>query len=337
MHAKEFDINHTLGKEELKLIPNYKNLALSQLDITDLASTVKAAYSGHVVTYLHKPEERIGLRVMLDEKSKNMRSPLQSIYVKNSFDNLIPITRLVQVHEVKSPENIFHYNGDRTNRISANIDLSKTSQKKIYHELRQKYADFSKKNPGFSTSIVGEAKESSTTFSRIIVLLIFAIMAIYVVLILQFNSFTQPIMVILAIPFGIVGITLAFGFHNLPVSMLAMLGILGFSGVVINDSLIMVDYINKLRHVKKGQENLQEKIIEGALLRFRPILLTSITTIVGLVPTAYGFIGGMDSFISPMVFAVSWGLFIGTLAVLIVIPVFYLIIESRLSKKSLRK
>jgi multidrug efflux pump subunit AcrB len=144
----------------------------------------------------------------------------------------------------------------------------------------------------------------------------------------------------MAIPFGLVGIIIIFKLHMIDLSLVAMIGIIGFAGVVVNDSLIMVDFINRIikgevtatgmeDHVTEkeiNQENLIKAIITGARYRLRPIALTTITTVAGLIPTAYGLIGGLDSYISPMVMAMAWGLLIGTTATLFVIPIFYIII-----------
>ena len=154
-----------------------------------------------------------------------------------------------------------------------------------------------------------------------------AMLAIYFVLVVQFNSFTQPGMVLMAIPFGLVGVAVAFGFHNQNLSMLAMVGILGFAGVVVNNSLVMVEFINRVRDANQGGQidivQFKKIVVEGSSLRLRPILLTTVSTVVGLLPTAYGWIGGFDSFLSPMVLAMMWGLLVGTTSILFVIPVLY--------------
>ena len=139
-------------------------------------------------------------------------------------------------------------------------------------------------------------------------------------------------MVVLAIPFGLIGILMAFMIHSYDLSLLALVGIVGVGGVLVNDSLIMVDFINRIKgNVAK---TLDHAIIEGAKKRFRPIVLTTLTTVIGLFPTAYGLIGGTDSFISPLVFAMTWGLLIGTPSILIVIPVLYSVVIGFTSKFS---
>ncbi len=115
--------------------------------------------------------------------------------------------------------------------------------------------------------------------------------------------------------------------------MLAMIGIIGYSGVIVNDSLILVDFINRKRLLEK-KRSIKVDIVEGAVTRLRPILLTTLTTVAGLIPTAYGLFGGFDSFISPMVMVLVWGLAIGTPSVLFVIPIIYIINEDIIGMKN---
>ncbi|MDY6967863.1 MAG: efflux RND transporter permease subunit, partial [Spirochaetota bacterium] len=330
-HVTEIEKNLQEGKEEIKVLPNHDAIAIAKLNVGSIASTIRTAIDGAVVTNHHTPEDKIPFRVMLDEDSKNFWDPLHGLYVRNPMGNLIPIKSLVFEKKDFSPQNIFHYNGDRSNMITGNIKLEKTTPKEVYEKLKDKYKNFSNLYPGFKMIIGGEAKESTKIYYHMIVSIIIAVIAIYFILVIQFNSFIQPVMVIMAIPFGLIGLMLAFTLHGMDISMLAMVGILGFSGVVVNDSLIMVEFINRIitgnkTVVSNSKNDLNNAVIQGAKVRLRPVVLTTVTTIAGLLPTAYGIIGGLDNFISPMVMAMTWGLLIGTSATLLAIPIFYLFI-----------
>ena len=327
------------GKEEIKVLPKHDVIAMANLNVTMIAATIRAAIDGVVVSSLQTPDDKIEFRVMLDKESKKYKNPLEGLHVRNPYGKLVPLRSLVYEKKGMSPQNIFHYNGDRTNKIAGNVDMEKTTPKKVYEQIENEYKDFEKKHPGFSMDIGGEAKESKKMFKYMVSAIAVSIIAIYFILVIQFNSFIQPIMVIMAIPFGLVGLMIAFGLHGTDLSMLALIGVLGFAGVVVNDSLIMVDFINRTLKgdksvnavidtaKKKGKDGLidvNDAIVQGARLRLRPIVLTTFTTVAGLIPTAYGLIGGLDSFVSPMVLAMAWGLIVGTTATLIAIPVFYL-------------
>ena len=335
--VSEIDTDLKKGKKELRLLPNYSIISEAQLTVDQIASSLRTAFDGIIVTNLHTPEEKIPVRVMLNRKSKNFTNPLKGIKVSNPQGNLIPVSKLVKMEKSVSPENIYHFNGDRTNTITAEIDLEKETSVEIYNKLQGKVQKILKDYPDIDIILGGEAVADFNTMLQMILSFCLAILAIYFVLVLQFNSFTQPVMIMTAIPFGLVGLILAFGVQGIELSMMAMIGIIGFTGVVINDSLVMIDNINMLKKENSGlpikkQVSQNEIITKGALNRLRPILLTSITTVAGLFPTAYGWIGGIDSYVSPMVMAMMWGLVIGTIFVLIVIPLFYSLNESLIEK-----
>ncbi|MCB1168222.1 MAG: efflux RND transporter permease subunit, partial [Leptospiraceae bacterium] len=322
--ATNVDSNYTAGKPEIRLEPIHERIAQARLSVAQVATAIRTAFDGTVAAYLDTDEERIPFRVMLAEQSKDFENPLRGIKVMNSTGALIPVERVVRMHRVSSPQTIFHYNGHRSNQVTANIDRQKTTTSAFYAKLQGRYDPLMRENRGFRIELGGEGKESANTFSEMIIAIIVAVIGIYFILTVQFDSFLQPSMVLLAIPFGLAGILLAFALHGLGLSMLALVGILGFAGVVVNDSLVMVDQINQIRSNRlNSAESFHEEIIEGARNRLRPIVLTTLTTVAGLIPTAYGWFGGFDSFLSPLVMAMAWGLIVGTPATLFVIPVLY--------------
>ena len=127
----------------------------------------------------------------------------------------------------------------------------------------------------------------------------------------------------LAIPFGLIGVVIAFMFHGIPFSFMAIMGVVGLNGIVVNDSIVLVDFINKLR--REGMSR-AESIVRAGQLRIRPVILTTITTVGGLSTVAYG-IGGKDPFLVPMALSLCWGLLCATALTLLVIPCIYSIID----------
>jgi len=150
---------------------------------------------------------------------------------------------------------------------------------------------------------------------------IIAVIAIYFLLVILFNSFTQPFLVMVAIPFGIIGVIIAFGLHGEPFSFMAIMGIIGLSGVVVNDSLVMVNHINNLRK-QKPDISILKIVAEGTSDRLRAIILTTLTTVAALLPLAYG-IGGTAVFMAPMALSLGWGLLFATPLTLILVPCLY--------------
>ncbi|MFW6366228.1 MAG: efflux RND transporter permease subunit, partial [Spirochaetota bacterium] len=327
MGMTDVDTNYRAGKPEIRLTPDNRMLSRSGLSISQIASVIRTAIDGYEVTHFNTADEEIPFRLKLDERFIRQDAPLDGLYTINQAGIVIPVKQLLNVKMSTTPQTIYRYNGTRTNMITANLPEEITAEE-IYGTLTEKYADFEKKHPGFTIQLGGEAEENTETMNKMLVAIGLAVLAVYFVLIIQFNSIIQPVMVISAIPFGLIGILFAFGIQRMDLSMLALTGIMGYSGVVVNDSLIMVDYINSVRSdAEHSTTGFIQNVINGAKLRFRPIFLTTITTVAGLIPTAYGIFGGLDSFISPMVMAMAWGLIVGTPSVLLVIPLYYSIIE----------
>ncbi|MCP4374590.1 MAG: efflux RND transporter permease subunit, partial [bacterium] len=172
--------------------------------------------------------------------------------------------------------------------------------------------------PGMRIVVGGEAEESAESMASLVVSFVAAAVGIYLLLLLLFNSVTQPILVMIAIPFGMVGVILAFALHQQAFGFLSMLGIVGLTGIVVNDSLILVNLVNRLK-ILDTDLNAHERIISAAKTRLRPIILTSITTVVGLLPMAYG-LGGSDPFSAPMALAMGYGILFATPITLVLIP-----------------
>ena len=169
----------------------------------------------------------------------------------------------------------------------------------------------------------GEAQETEESMSGLYKTFVIAIVGIYFLLVLLFNSFTQPFLVMIAIPFGIVGVIIAFALHGAPLGFIGMLGTIGLAGVVVNDSLVLVNHINQLKQARPD-ESLFDLIVEGASDRLRPVILTTLTTMVGLLPLAYG-IGGSDPYMAPMALALGYGLLFATPLTLILVPCLYMV------------
>lgn len=325
MGTRDIMRSDLLNKKEIKVIVNQEKAARLGVSPLSIGNTIRAAYNGVIATDIQTPEELIEYRVILEEKyRKNIRT-LYNLKVPNRQNNLIPLSQMINHREENSINKIDHYNGDRTTRISADLDKKIITPKEIYDRIKKDFKNFELENPGFDLIIAGEAKESIESINSIISASIVAISLIFFMLIMLFKSLTQSLVALLAIPFSFIGITLALLTHNMPLSFMALLGTLGLAGVVVNDSLVMVSYINSLKDKSSKSSNFDIKkiICEGAATRLRPIILTSITTIAGLLPTCYG-IGGKDPMTVPTVIVMAWGLFFSTTLTLFLIPSLYL-------------
>lgn len=321
---KDIENDNEVGSKTFKLIPIYKNISRFQTSVSEIAKTIRVAFEGSIVSHIQRSHEKIPFRVLLDNQSQNFDSPLEGLKVLNKKGHLVELKKLVRVKEEASASVISHYDFERSTTIKAKMIGS--NKKDVYKSLKIKLIPLLKKYPELRVDIGGEIKKSADAYQKAAFAFLLAILGIYLFLTVQFNSFSAPLIIVSAIPFGLLGILISFKLHGAPLSFMALIGIIGFSGVVINDSLIMVDLIDK---TKKKTDDVLKNIIDSALIRMRPILLTTITTIAGLIPSIYGFIGETDAFISPMVLAMGSGLLFGTVSVLYFIPLIYYTIRQR--------
>ncbi|KPL07010.1 hypothetical protein AMJ85_09855 [candidate division BRC1 bacterium SM23_51] len=177
--------------------------------------------------------------------------------------------------------------------------------------------------PGCSIRFGGQDEENRKAIRSVITAFIFGVLAIYVILGAEFQSFIQPIIIMMIIPFAGLGVLVGVLITQSPISIAVMIAVVALTGLVVNDSLILVDFVNRYR---RDHKNVYRALLRGAAVRLRPILLTSITTIAALMPTALGF-GGKSVIWSPMAASLAWGLAFSTVLTLVVVPVFYVLIE----------
>ncbi|MBN1897722.1 MAG: efflux RND transporter permease subunit [Spirochaetes bacterium] len=309
-------------KKEVKIMVDHNKAARSGVSPYAIGETIRASFSGVIATEIQEPDELVSYRVILEDRYKNSLLTLEKLNILNDQNRLVKLSPLINIKKQDLVSRINHYNGDRTTIIEADVEKKKITPKEIYDKLLEDFDDFEKKHPGFRLIIGGEAKESQETIGSMINASIVAISLIFFMLIMLFRSVSQSFVVLLAIPFSIIGIAVALLIHNMVLSTMALFGLVGLAGVVVNDSLVMVSYINSLK-TKIKKSNIKNIIVEGASTRLRPILLTTITTIAGLVPTAYG-LGGKDPMIVPTTIVMSWGLAFATSLTLFLIPLLYL-------------
>lgn len=320
------------GKEEFRIEINEQRAAMAGVSIYQIASTLQTAFEGHIATTVKKTREEIDIRVLYPEKLRKKLSSLQKVTVRNKIGNLVPITELATFKKYPGVSMISHVDSKRTLYIRANIDESKTSSLEannqimeiIRKNIQSKYPDYQIKSSGE----IADTKESMGDLGKAGII---AMGGIFAILILLFGNLRHPRVIMMAIPLGFIGVSLAFFLHkityypNLVFSFLASMGIVGLAGVVVNDSIVLVDFINKLR--KSGVPK-NRAIITAGVFRLRAVILTTVTTVFGLLPTAYG-LGGSDPILKPMALAMAWGLAFATLITLLFIPVYYAVWEDR--------
>jgi multidrug efflux pump subunit AcrB len=322
---KDISNDYDLGSRQLCIVVDEKKATKSYLTLGDIASSIRYAFEGGVATTIKqsRAEEEIKIRVRLPKKQRDNLQVFDNLLIPNKMGNLIPLKRLAAIEYSQSVNSIRHLNGRRVISVTAQVDNRNITSVRANALLRKKFAGLSKQYPGYSLKFSGEQEETIKSLRGLLTAFWIAIFLIFIMLATVFNSLIQPLIVLLIIPLGFIGVIFAFLLHNEPLSFLAILGIVGLSGVMVNDSIVFAYFINALR--AKGI-NRRESIVQAGALRLRPIILTSVTTVGGLATVAYG-IGGSDPFLKPMALAISWGLAFATVLTLLVMPCIYAIVD----------
>ncbi|MCK4358603.1 MAG: efflux RND transporter permease subunit [Candidatus Cloacimonetes bacterium] len=310
------------GKDQVEIIINYDKLSRLGLTVADVAQNVRIAYDGQIITSVRYGDEDVDFRVIVSEKARKQLDYLTEILIPNRQGRLIPLKQVAKLKTGPGPSDFRHYDGERTITIEADIEQDAITPLEVT-QLVQAQFDLDRDWPGMQINLGGELVETEESMAGLFRTLIIAIIAIYFLLVLLFNSVTQPFLVMFAIPFGIAGVIIAFALHQEPFSFLGIMGIIGLSGVVVNDSLVLVNHINEQRKLRPG-ENVKKLVSESTADRLRAIVMTTLTTVAALLPLAYG-LGGSALFMAPMALAMGWGLVFATPLTLLLIPCLFMI------------
>lgn len=312
-------------KDEVRVIVKERTAAIAGITVFDVASTVRSCYAGSIATTIKKTDETIDVRVRFPEKLRNNAESLKKILIANKLGNLIPLSRIARFEETKGLSHIQRKDWRRVVNVTADIDehAKDVTSVAVNRMLMKAFRDIEKRYPGYNVSYEGEFKDTQESVEDLMRSFFIAFVAIYIILVAIFRSLVHPFIIIMVIPTTLVGVIWTFFFHGLPISFLALMGVVGLTGVVVNDSIVLVDFIKKKRVA--GLSPI-DACVEAGALRLRPIFLTTITTVLGLLPTAYG-IGGFDPFLKPMALSLSWGLVFGTVITLIGTPLLYVMLS----------
>ncbi|MCP4137177.1 MAG: efflux RND transporter permease subunit [bacterium] len=324
--VKDIDHDQKKGKQELKIEFDYRKLAQFGMNVNSVARAVRTAYEGSVATSIQTTANKLDFRVQVDDTFRKDKKFLLNLLVPNNQGRLIRLKEIAVIKPMEGKASINHYNGDRAINVTADTDTAVITPTQAARKLKERFKDIPKKYPGAYIVYGGESKESKKALSGLGVAFIMALIMIYFIVVILFRSLSQPLIVLSVIPFGLIGVLLAYTAHGIPLSFMGIIGIIGLSGVVINDSVIMVNFINTVfkKSGSSEDESIIKNIADGAKQRLRPIMLTTITTVAGLLPTVYG-IGGDAQTLVPTVMAMSYGLLFATVLTLIFIPSLYMV------------
>lgn len=316
----DVDDTYRQGTPDLRVRIREDLAARAGVNTLQVAQAVTTAFRGVIATKLRRSDEEVDVRVRFKKDARNSLDALRNLTVTNQMGNLVRVGALVRTEYADGIESIDHLGGRRLVSVTASIDEAKTSTLKATDEISEKAKDILRSYPGYSVRYGGENKDTEDSMATLGRSFLIAVLIIYVILTTIFRSLSLPFLILIAVPFGIIGVILAFLTHGQPLSFLSIMGIIGLSGVVINDTIVLIDFGNKLIEENPNLDP-DEVALQAGSMRLRAVFLTGIVSLVGLFPSAYG-LGGSDPFLVPMALAFAWGIFFSMGLTLLIVPVF---------------
>ena len=310
-----------IGKSELRIHLKPEKAHQYGLTTFQIAQTVRTAIEGAKATTYREADEAIDVIVKYEQDSLKNISELNNLLIATPTGTIVPLKDVADITEEKGYSDIRRFDGERAITVYASVDRQKTTPFAVNQVLMGAFANVEALYPGYQLDFRGVFDEITESFTDLWKLFIVGLLLIYVVLGAQFKSFIQPIVIMFAVPFGMIGAMFGLLLSNATLSMVAMFGIVALSGIVVNDSIVLIDFINKYR--ERGY-NKWYAILKGGSIRLRPIILTSLTTIFGLIPMAIG-LGGKSPIWMPMAYTIIFGLAFATTMTLFVMPALYAI------------
>ena len=310
------------GNAELHVALNRGLAAYVGVDLATAARHVRAAVDGLVVSNVRQGTEEVDVTIRYPEDQAKQLENLRALLIPNQRGGLVPLERIGKLEEHPGYTAVRHKNGARVVRVVADVDSAVITSVEINRLVASRQSEWLGDAAGrVQVNYGGEQEKNEESFRNLVVSFTFALIAIFFILAIQFNNLGYPIIIMLSIPFGFVGVVFTFYLHDLlwkpmPLSFLSTMGTVALSGVVVNSAIVLLTFIQEARNA--GVE-VHEAIVQAGRRRLRAVVLTATTTVVGLLPTAYGW-GGLDPIVSPMALALGWGLAFSTFITLFTIP-----------------
>ena len=320
--VKDVEQDQDPGKVEFKYKINNrgKELGLSQADI---AESVRTGFLGLEAAYFNLEGERVPVRLIYSEKYRNDSSKLYQLPIVLESGKTIYLAEVADIEISRGMNTVRRRDGQRLAKISADVDPSIITPLEVTNIFDKKYEKIFKSDSSYEYMYLGSKKRSRENFADMKKTAFISLAIIFFILAVLFKTILDPLVVIFSIPFAVVGVILGHILFGYNLQFLSVIGLLALIGIVVNDSLILIDFLKKLR--ADGKDRIKATL-EACNVRARPIILTSVTTFLGISPLIF-FATGQTKFLSPMAVSLGFGLLFATILILIVLPCFYLIMD----------
>jgi multidrug efflux pump subunit AcrB len=318
-----YDVRQDLdvGKLEYQYSLNERGRELG-LTQQQLADSVRSGFLGLEAVQVTRGDERIPVRVIYADHVRRSAS-LATLPITLNDGRIVYLGDVADIEQGRGLNSIRRRDAQRLATITAEVDDQETTALAVTERIEQVFGDLDKQQPGYHLLFLGEKKEAAESMKDMRRAAVIAVAIIFFILASLFKSLLDPLVVMFAIPFGFIGVVvghLLFGHH---LQFLSLIGFLALTGIVVNDSLILVDFARRLR--QQGWDRV-DALVEAGRVRVRPILLTTVTTFLGISPLIF-FASGQTAFLSPMAVSLGFGLLFATALILVAVPCFYLIAD----------
>jgi multidrug efflux pump subunit AcrB len=296
-------------------------LASRGVSIEAVAMTLNTAVAGQRVNFFSTNGRRYDIRVKVPDAEVASRQDIQRIGVRNQFGNIVQIGDLIRIEEKGTVQSITRINRQRAVGVYGQLTKGQ-SQAKVLDRARQ-IAD-EVLPPGYTMALEGASAGLAESFRSLTVALLMGILVAYMVLAIQFNSFIHPISVLVALPFSVTGALLALWAFGVSLNLFSFIGLIVLMGIAKKNSILLVEFTNKVRHATGKAAH--DALLEGCPVRLRPILMTSVATVVAATPLIFGNSLGQETR-TPMGLTIVGGTILSTLLTLFVVPSLYKVLS----------
>lgn len=330
--APEIDFEE--GKEQVVIQVNDGEARRLGLTTQQIALEVRRVLSGDSVTEIRESEEDIEIKLFFNDDARTKVESLMLLHLVNTQGRRIPLNRVVKLETQPGAFVIRRLNRKRIISVTADIDKKVTTPVKVAKTFSPQVKSLLSSVPSVDYKFGGENEDTKESMVRLLKSGVMALGAIFIILVVMFNSLMHPIVVMAAIPLGLIGVIWTFKIAGQALGFMALMGVVALIGVVVNDSIVLVTFINEKR--EEYGDDIAKAVFEASKGRFRAVILTTVTTVAGLIPIAHPTVSKIlsfgantdsDPFIQPMALSFAWGLFFASLVTLFFIPCNYLVFE----------
>lgn len=303
---------------EVRINVDKNKASLYNISVVDLARVAQMVLRGYIPSQFREGGHEIDIRVRLREQDRDSYDNLYRIRLNSPTAGMIPLGTVASFEKGRGPSAIKRIGQERTIMVSANVVDRKMSD--VVADIEDTIKSL-KKQSGYTVKLAGESEEMKKSFNSLRFALILSILMVYMIMAAQFESLTQPLIILFTVPLSLIGVLLALFATSTSINVVALLGVIMLGGIVVNNGIILIDYTNILMRNGKG---VTEAVVEASLARLRPIIMTALTTVLGLFPMALA-VGRGAELRAPMAISVMGGLLVSTFLTLVVIPSIFIL------------